>query len=84
MSSKTVVAALDKVVDKYSKNSRMINEPLTKGRAYMFVMQHRQNTMHRNSVLKLRVATNCPEWDVKLGILEACVEEIVSDTDHGD
>ena len=60
MSAKTAVAGLDKVGDAYSKQSRIMNEPMTKGRAYMFVMQHRQNTMQRNSVLKLRVATNCP------------------------
>ena len=84
MSAETAVAGLDKVVDDYSKRSRLMNEPLTKGRAYMFVKQHRQNTRQRNSVLKLRVATNCPEWDVKLGILEACTEEIISDVEHGD
>lgn len=84
MGAKTVTAALDRVVDSYSRRVGLINEPMTRGRAYMFVMQHRQNTRQRNSVLKLRVATNCPEWDVKLGILEACVEEIVSDTEHGD
>ena len=84
MSAKTAIAGLDKVVDAYSKRSRIMNEPMTKGRAHMFVMQHRQNTMQRNSVLKLRVATNCPEWDVKMGILEACVEEVVSDAEHGD
>ena len=69
MSAKSVIAGLDKAVDEFSKNNRLINEPLTIGRAHAFVMQHRQNTRQRNSVLKLRVATNCPVWDVKIGIL---------------
>ena len=50
MSAKTAVAGLDKIVDAYSMQARIMNEPMTKGRAYMFVMQHRQNTMQRNSV----------------------------------
>jgi len=84
MSTKSVIAGIDKAVDNFSKNNRMLNEPMTKGRAYMFVMQHRLNTRQRNSVLKLRVATNTPVWDVKMDILEACVEELVSDVEHGD
>ncbi len=84
MGHNDVVAELDQVVDDYSGRVRLINEPMTRGRAYMFVKQHRQNTRQRNSVLKLRVATNCPVWDVKLGILEACAEEIISDSEHGD
>ena len=84
MSAKTVIAGIDKVVDNYCKNNRLLNEPLTKGRAYTFVMQHRLNTRQRNSVLKLRVATNTPVWDVKMDILEACHEELVSDVEHGD
>ena len=71
MSTKAVIAGIDKAVDNFSKNNRMLNEPMTKGRAYTFVMQHRLNTRQRNSVLKLRVATNTPEWDVKMDILEA-------------
>ena len=84
MSTKTVIAGIDKVVDNFSKNNRMLNEPMTKGRAYTFVMQHRLNTRQRNSVLKLRVATNTPDWDVKMDILEACHEELISDAEHGD
>lgn len=82
MSAKTVIAGLDKAVDEFSKNNRLINEPLTIGRAHAFVMQHRQNTRQRNSVLKLRVATNCPVWDVKVGILEACTEELIADDEY--
>jgi pyrroloquinoline quinone (PQQ) biosynthesis protein C len=84
MSTKAVISGIDKAVDNFSKHNSMLNDPMTKGRAYMFVMQHRLNTRQRNSVLKLRVATNTPVWDVKMDILEACVEELVSDVEHGD
>lgn len=56
---------------------------MTRGRARTFVLQHRLNTRQRNSVLKLRVATNCPDWDTKLSIIEACSEEIIADHKHG-
>jgi pyrroloquinoline quinone (PQQ) biosynthesis protein C len=49
----------------------------------MFVLQHRQNTRQRNSVLKLRVATNCPDWETRLRIIGACSEEIIADHEHG-
>lgn len=84
MASKDVIARMDEVVDQYARRVRMFNEPINMGRARMFVLQHRQNTRQRNSVLKLRVATNCPEWDVKLGILEAVSEEIIGDHEFGD
>jgi pyrroloquinoline quinone (PQQ) biosynthesis protein C len=78
-----VVARLDRVVDDYIRRVRFWREPLTKGRAQMFVLQHRQNTRQRNSVLKLRVATNCPDWETKLRIIGACSEEIIADHEHG-
>jgi len=78
-----VVARLDQVVDDYARRVRFFKEPLTKGRALMFVLQHRQNTRQRNSVLKLRVATNCPDWETKLRIIGACSEEIIADHEHG-
>ena len=84
MSSGDAIARLDEVVHEYAKRVRMFNEPITLGRAQMFVLQHRQNTRYRNSVLKLRVATNCPEWDIKLSILEAVSEEIIADHEFGD
>jgi pyrroloquinoline quinone (PQQ) biosynthesis protein C len=49
----------------------------------MFVYQHRLNTRQRNSVLKLRVATNCPDWDTRLRIIEACAQEVIADHEHG-
>src|SRR5258708_39542894 len=56
---------------------------MTKGRARMFAMQHRLNTRERNSVLKLKVATNCPDWDTRIGIIKACSEEAIADHEHG-
>src|SRR5256885_4278005 len=37
----------------------------------------------RNSVLKLKVATNCPDWDTRIGIIRACSEEVIADHEHG-
>jgi pyrroloquinoline quinone (PQQ) biosynthesis protein C len=78
-----VVERLDEVVNDYVRRLKFFKEPLTRGRAAMFVMQHRQNSRHRNSVLKLRVATNCPDWETKLRIIGACSEEIIADHEHG-
>jgi pyrroloquinoline quinone (PQQ) biosynthesis protein C len=78
-----VVAKLDKVVDDFCRRTRFFHEPLTRGRAKMFVMQHRLNTRHRNSVLKLKVATNCPDWDTRIGIIGACSQEVIADHEHG-
>lgn len=79
----SVVARLDAVVDDFVRRTRYFHEPVTRGRAKMFVLQHRQNTRQRNSVLKLRVATNCPDWDIRLRIIGACSEEIIADNEHG-
>jgi pyrroloquinoline quinone (PQQ) biosynthesis protein C len=49
----------------------------------MFAMQHRLNTRQRNSVLKLKVATNCEDWDTRMRILQACSEEVIADHAHG-
>ena len=53
----SVVARMDKVVDDFAKRCRWFREPITKGRARVFALQHRLNTRQRNSVLKLKVAT---------------------------
>ena len=79
MSREETIGRLDEAVDDFVKRTGIFNEDITLGRAKMFVLQHRRNTRYRNSVLKLRVATNCPVWDIKLGILEACSEEIIAD-----
>jgi pyrroloquinoline quinone (PQQ) biosynthesis protein C len=81
--SESVVERLDRVVDEFCRRTRFFHEPMTKTRACSFVMQHRQNTRHRNSVLKLKVATNCPDWDTRLRIIGACAEEIIADHAHG-
>lgn len=78
-SANAVIKRLDAEVDEFSKRTRYFSEPYTKSRGQMFVLQHRQNTRYRNSVLKLRVATNTPDWDIKLDIIGACAEEIIAD-----
>jgi pyrroloquinoline quinone (PQQ) biosynthesis protein C len=70
-------------VDDFCRRTRYFHEPLNAGRARMFAMQHRLNTRQRNSVLKLKVATNCPDWDTRIGILRACSEEVIADHEHG-
>jgi pyrroloquinoline quinone (PQQ) biosynthesis protein C len=79
----TVLSRLDSVVDDFCRRTRFFKEPMTPGRAKMFVMQHRQNTRHRNSVLKLKVATNCPDWETRLNIIGACTQEVIADHEHG-
>ena len=83
MAAKNVVKRMDEAVDDFCKRVRLFNEPMTKGRARTFVRQHRQNTRHRNSVLKLRVATNCPIWDLRMKIIGACSEELIADHEYG-
>jgi pyrroloquinoline quinone (PQQ) biosynthesis protein C len=78
-----IIDRLDSVVNDFVRRTRFFHEPLTRGRAEMFAMQHRLNTRQRNSVLKLRVATNCPDWNIRLGIIKACTEEIIADHEHG-
>jgi pyrroloquinoline quinone (PQQ) biosynthesis protein C len=83
MKAKSVVERMDAVVDDFARRVRLFREPLTPGRARTFVRQHRLNTRQRNSVLKLRVATNCPIWDLRLRIIAACAEEVLADHAHG-
>lgn len=82
MSNGDVIERLDEQVSAFLDRVRYFNEPITLGRAQMFVMQQWKNNRLRNSVLKLRVAANCPIWDVKLRIFEACSEEIVGDHEN--
>src|SRR4249920_3974629 len=83
MAKRSVLARLDRVVDDFCRRTRYFHEEMTKGRACMFAMQHRLNTRQRNSVLKLKVATNCPDWDTRLRIIGACSEEVIADHAHG-
>jgi pyrroloquinoline quinone (PQQ) biosynthesis protein C len=78
-----VVQELDKLLDGFMDNTRYFNEPYNVGRAQMFVFQHRQNTRYRNSVLKLKVATNTPDWETRLRIIGASAEEIIADDEFG-
>jgi pyrroloquinoline quinone (PQQ) biosynthesis protein C len=78
-----VVARMDKVVNDFVARCRWFHEPLTKGRARMFALQHRLNTRQRNSVLKLKVAANCSDWDTRMRIIAACSEEVIADHAHG-
>lgn len=84
MSVENIIARMDEVVNDFSTRVKFLSDEITLGRAQMFVLQHRQNTRFRNSVCKLKVATNCPVWDVRVGILEACSEEIIADNEFGD
>ena len=43
-----VLRRLDSVVDDFCRRTRFFSEPMTKGRARMFVYQHRLNTRHRS------------------------------------
>ena len=79
----SVTARMDKVVNDFVARCRWFHEPLTKGRARMFALQHRLNTRQRNSVLKLKVAANCDDWDTRMRILQACSEEVIADRRHG-
>ena len=53
---------MDRAVNDFVARCRWFHEPLTRGRARMFALQHRLNTRQRNSVLKLKVAANCSDW----------------------
>jgi pyrroloquinoline quinone (PQQ) biosynthesis protein C len=82
MGGSDVIARLDTIVTEYLDRVRYFHEPITLGRAQTFVLQQWKNNRQRNSVLKLKVAANCPIWDVKLRIFGACAEEIVGDDKH--
>ena len=83
MTSKRVLQRLDEVVNEFCLRTRYFREGMTPGRARMFVRQHRLNTRQRNSVLKLRVATNCTDWETRLNIIRACTQEVIADHEHG-
>lgn len=78
-----VIAALDQEVEAFIARTRWFHAPMSLGRARMFVMQHRLNTRYRNSVLKLRVATNIPDWDRRLQVIHAISQEIIADHEYG-
>ncbi len=84
MAQKAVIEGLDIAVNEFVGRTLIFKDDAwTKNRCRAFVLQHRQNTRYRNSVLKLKVATNCPIWDIKLDIIEACSQEIIADNEYG-
>ena len=85
MKSDIILKKMDEIVDRYARECKLTAQDFNLGRAHTFVKQHRMNTRQRNSVLKLRVATNCPDWETKLHIIEACTQEIIADNEfaHG-
>ena len=78
-----VVARMDRVVNAFVARCRWFHQPMTRGRARTFALQHRLNTRQRNSVLKLKVAANCSDWDTRMRIIRACSEEVIADHEHG-
>jgi pyrroloquinoline quinone (PQQ) biosynthesis protein C len=83
MSDLSISQRLDAVVDDYCRRTLIMVDKMTPGRARAFVKQHRLNTRQRNSVLKLKVATNCPDWDTRIKILKACSQEVIADNEFG-
>lgn len=79
----SVVDRLDDAVNEHIARTRFFHEPMTLECAKIFVKQHRQNTRQRNSLLKLAVATNCPDWDTRIKIIGACSQEIIADNEYG-
>ena len=79
-----IIERLDLEVHDFVNRTNFFHEPITRGRARCFVRQHRLNTRQRNSVLKLKVATNCPIWDIRLRIIDACSQEVIGDDEHAD
>ena len=84
MSHATVTERLDQVVDEFATRTKVFHQEFNPEGAKLFVQQHRLNSRYRNSVLKLRVATNTPIWEIKLRIIGGCAEEIIADHEHGD
>lgn len=78
-----VLSQLDALVDDYCDRVRFYQAYPTLELVKMWIQQHRMNTRIRNSVMKLAVATNCPDWNVRIKIIGACAEEIVADHAYG-
>jgi pyrroloquinoline quinone (PQQ) biosynthesis protein C len=79
----SVVSRMDRAVNDFVARCRWFHQPMTQGRARMFALQHRLNTRQRNSVLKLKVAANCSDWETRIRIIQACSEEVIADHAHG-
>lgn len=84
MARQSVIERLDAEVNDFVARCLIYREDAwTPNRCRMWVFQHRLNSRQRNSVLKLRTATNCPIWDIKLDIIHACSQEIIADDEFG-
>ena len=84
MASQSVIERLDAEVNDFVERCLIFREDAwTPNRCRAWVLQHRQNTRQRNSVLKLKTATNCSVWDIKLDIIHACSQEIIADNEFG-
>ena len=84
MPGQEVIERLDAEVNDFVERCLIFREDAwTPNRCRAWVLQHRQNTRQRNSVLKLKTATNCPIWDIKLDIIHACSQEIIADDEFG-
>src|SRR5688572_10519831 len=79
----SVLRRMNRVVDAFVAGCRWFHEPLTRGRARMFALQHRLNTRPRTSVLKLKVATNCTDWDARMRVMGARSDVESADKEHG-
>src|SRR5256885_14431104 len=79
----SVASRLAQALNAFVARCAWSHQPMTKGRARMFALQHRLNTRQRNSVLKLKVATNCSDWETRMRIIQACSEEVIADHAHG-
>jgi pyrroloquinoline quinone (PQQ) biosynthesis protein C len=79
-----VIDRLDREVNEHIERTHFYQEPLTLERAKMLVKQHRLNTRQRNSVLKLMVATNTPDWDTRMRIIASSSQEVIADHEFGD
>ena len=84
MAKSSILERLDSEVERFVSDCAIFPEDAwTPNRCKAWVMQHRLNSRYRNSVLKLKTATNCPIWDIKLDIIHACSQEIVADDEFG-
>jgi pyrroloquinoline quinone (PQQ) biosynthesis protein C len=79
----SVFARLDAIVTEHWRETIFYHDPLTAGRARTFVLQHRLNSRYRNSVLKVRVASQVPHWDLRLRLLGGVSQEILADHEFG-
>lgn len=83
MAGKTLGETLDEMAREFLRTSRYLNEPLTRERARVWLLQHDIRVKHFNSRFKPRVASKCPHWETRLRILRTCMEEVIEDPGLG-